>query len=281
MAQTLSELKARLAGFIGAGRQYVPLACGGAIVWHGLFCVVLWQRDGLGVLDALREGASPHWEYFPISATFALGYTGLILLCSHLGYEWRMSRLKRHFQRAISERENLSTLDGLTGFLNFRGFLEQGCREVARALRRKNVTIGVIVADVDGFRAFNARYGATAGDRVIETLARHMRESFRMEDIYCRLTKDRFLILFTDVDQNILRQIAERLRVRCQAELMNLPDGEQTGFTVSVGGAILPDYCIENRNGIEARLRELVGMGETALQMAKSAGRNCYHFFQE
>jgi diguanylate cyclase (GGDEF)-like protein len=58
----------------------------------------------------------------------------------------------------------------------------------------------VLLADVNGFKAVNDRYGHHAGDHVLRELARRLRASVRAVDTVARLGGDEFVVLCEDAD---------------------------------------------------------------------------------
>ena len=59
-------------------------------------------------------------------------------------------------------------------------------RELLRA-SRKQLSLGIIMLDVDDFKRFNDTYGHAAGDAILRELGSLLREHVRGEDIPCSL----------------------------------------------------------------------------------------------
>ena len=66
--------------------------------------------------------------------------------------------------------------DDLTGLLNRRGFRLAAARRLALA-RRRSRPILVFVADVDGFKRINDRFGHREGDRALVRVAGALRKT--------------------------------------------------------------------------------------------------------
>lgn len=99
--------------------------------------------------------------------------------------------------------------DPLTGCFN-RRFL----RELERRLDPGITRWAAIVADVDGFKRFNDRYGHHAGDRVLVQLARFLANQVRPEDVVIRFGGDEFLVVLLASDEIVAREVSDRLRAR-------------------------------------------------------------------
>ena len=71
--------------------------------------------------------------------------------------------------------------DELTGLSNHRRFHEVIGQEVGRA-KRFGQDLGLVMLDIDNFKAVNDTYGHQQGDLVLREVARVLRESSREID---------------------------------------------------------------------------------------------------
>ena len=154
-----------------------------------------------------------------------------------------------------------STRDPLTGLFNRRYMEDSLERELYRAAREGG-TLGVVMADLDHFKAFNDRSGHVAGDAVLRALAELLSSSVRAEDIVCRYGGEEFTILLPNASLEETRHRAETLREAASG--LSVPDGQR--LTLSLGVAAYPGH------GTTAR--ELIEAADAALYAAKSAGRD-------
>jgi diguanylate cyclase (GGDEF)-like protein len=176
--------------------------------------------------------------------------------------------------RAVLVRhlEEAANTDGKTGLLNAAAWLVQAERAVRRAGRRGG-PCGVLVLDLDHFKAVNDTHGHIAGDHVLSAVAETLRTEVRERDIVGRFGGEEFVVLLAalgDSGAAELEAVAERIRRRV-AELqveIPTPDGPLTvsGLSVSIGAAVTP---VE-----ETELRTVLQAADTALYAAKRAGRN-------
>ena len=110
----------------------------------------------------------------------------------------------------IVERQAL--VDGLTGLANRRQADETLASELARA-ERLGGPVGLILADVDDFKAVNDRHGHPTGDIVLRDLAETFRETVREIDTAARWGGEEFAVILPGTDLEGAAQLAERLRV--------------------------------------------------------------------
>jgi diguanylate cyclase (GGDEF)-like protein/PAS domain S-box-containing protein len=117
----------------------------------------------------------------------------------------------------ISERKqleehlrHLADHDHLTGLRNRRLFDHDLKLQVARS-QRYGETAGLIVIDLDAFKAVNDTHGHQAGDDVLRAVARALTRRLRESDLVARLGGDEFAVLLPHVDDTSLAFVAEGL----------------------------------------------------------------------
>lgn len=153
--------------------------------------------------------------------------------------------------------------DELTGLANRRHCEERLHAEIARG-ERYDTPLGVIVSDIDEFKAANDTHGHAFGDLVLQRFADVLRETLRDVDLIGRWGGEEFLIVLPETTLEGAIETAERIRTGFAA-LEFGPDAAQVGMTASFGVAGFV-------RGMNAR--ELVRAADDALYDAKRRGKN-------
>jgi diguanylate cyclase (GGDEF)-like protein len=156
----------------------------------------------------------------------------------------------------------MTRTDQLTGLYNRRHLDAALDAELERA-RRDRTPLGVLMLDVDHFKAFNDRFGHPEGDALLKAIAALLREQLRPTDTVARYGGEEFTVLLPRTPRAEAVRIAERLRRRL-AELAFGPKGATT--TGSFGLAVWPE---DGATGAE-----LMAAADAALYEAKRLGRN-------
>lgn len=94
----------------------------------------------------------------------------------------------------FQQAESSSVTDYLTGLPNARSLFLHLDRELSRC-RRSGRTLGVMVCDLNGFKAVNDKYGHLEGNRVLQTFAEAVRATCREYDYVARMGGDEFVIV--------------------------------------------------------------------------------------
>ncbi len=179
-------------------------------------------------------------------------------------------RLAEHYALSLANlrlRETLrreSLRDPLTGLYN-RRYMEESLHQISSRAIRRNLTVAILMFDIDHFKVFNDTYGHEAGDIVLEALGRLLAEMFRGEDIACRYGGEEFLLILPDMSLNYASKRAEDLLQRVRNLAVRYEDTPLT-ITISIGVALFPSQ--------DDTIHEVVSIADSALYQAKQQGRN-------
>jgi len=175
---------------------------------------------------------------------------------------------QRQLMAANIELLRLSNMDGLTGLNNRRRFDEYASTEWSRALRER-VPFGLLLIDVDQFKAYNDANGHLAGDQLLRRIGEAIYNGCRRpEDLPSRYGGDEFAVLLPGIQTSDLVSVGERLRKSVQDLRIERGSSPAAPYvTLSIGGAsTVPTH--------EEGLIDLIALADRNLYEAKSQGRN-------
>lgn len=158
----------------------------------------------------------------------------------------------------------LATHDELTGLLNRREFTRVLREEEERA-RRFDRPFGLVLIDIDHFKAVNDTHGHAAGDAVLREVARRIAGRVRAVDRCARIGGEELAVLLPEADANGALAVANDLLAAVATAPFAVNGGAMLDLTVSAGAASLPAHAREATHLMEA--------ADRALYRAKRAGR--------
>jgi len=171
--------------------------------------------------------------------------------------------LSRERARAQAESyAEAAAIDPVSGLFNRRYFGARLEEELQRA-DRYGLSVGLLMIDVDNFKAINDTCGHLVGDTVIRDVADVLRRSVRVFDICTRFGGDEFAVVMPSSSAEDALRIADRIRERIEAH--RLKDPELGTVTASIGLTV-------SSSGTSAR--DLISNADQALYRAKREGKN-------
>ena len=191
---------------------------------------------------------------------------GLAAVVVFLSFVCSSARLLVTQDRLVRTQEALrreASRDGLTGIWNRKAILEILDRELLRG-ERNRFAVGVIMADVDHFKAVNDSRGHAAGDFVLRIIATEIAAVLRPYDSVGRYGGEEFLIVAPGCGLSETWELAERVR-NCVANCNVIVGSNAVNVSLSLGIATATSSVDSEK---------LLHEADTALYQAKSAGRN-------
>jgi diguanylate cyclase (GGDEF)-like protein len=158
--------------------------------------------------------------------------------------------------------------DALTGLPN-RAFLQERLRQEMERARRDGHALGVLMLDLDDFKAVNDAYGHEAGDELLHAVAGRLAWVVRSDETVARLGGDEFVVVVRGVEA--ARRVAERILVAF-ATPFEVAE-EQRIVRPSIGLARWP----EDGEGAEA----VLAAADSAMYRAKRSGRHVLRVYGE
>lgn len=151
-----------------------------------------------------------------------------------------VNRLGRQFVDGIVVRlqmESLSRTDPLTQLSNRRGFDEYFSDVWQNAIRARQ-PVGLIIADIDRFKAYNDRYGHPQGDVALTRVASVLASvASRTTDLCGRVGGEEFAIILPSTDEQGTRQVAEHIQRSMEEEGIAHEDAPDGHLTINIGYA--------------------------------------------
>jgi diguanylate cyclase (GGDEF)-like protein len=173
------------------------------------------------------------------------------------------ARLLEQLRTQAAELERQTREDALTGVFNRRHLDTLLAVEWERALRFGRA-LTVAMLDVDHFKQVNDRFSHAAGDEVLRTVARILRENTRGVDVVARYGGEEFCLILVETRVDEGARLCDRLRELVQAhDWSAIRPG--LAVTVSMGVAGLHEADAPDA---------LLAAADLRLYAAKHAGRN-------
>ena len=164
--------------------------------------------------------------------------------------------------QSLRHAQAQASTDPLTGLPN-RRYFEEYVELLGRG-RRAADAIGILMVDVDRFKALNDRFGHAIGDVVLRAIGRTIATTVRDLDVPARFGGEEFVVLLRNPSPEVALEVGER--IRGAVERIDLRDIGVGSVTVSVGASV-------SRAEGEA-VATLVERADHALYRAKRYGRN-------
>jgi len=179
-----------------------------------------------------------------------------VSVCEHLGLALTNIRLRE------SLREQ-SIRDPLTSLFNLRYLEETLEREISRSAR-SGKPIGLMMLDIDNFKAFNDTFGHSGGDALLCELGALLDSATRVEDAACRYGGDEFVVLLPESSLDVMLQRAEEVREAPKQFNITHEGSVLDAVTLTVGVAVYPDHATD--------MAGLLRAADEAMYEAKHAG---------
>lgn len=199
----------------------------------------------------------------------SLGLISLIVIILSIWYLRKMMR--KTIPSILSKIEYLATYDSLTGLLNRQTFLTNATKFLLLAKREKKI-FSILMIDLDYFKIINDQYGHAAGDEVLKSFAKTIRNVLRESDFISRYGGEEFAILLPNLDADTALPFTERLHTAIRESVIKY-NHALISYTVSMG---LTSFSLEDTENI----KQLLEQADKALYFAKENGRNCTAIFE-
>lgn len=181
-----------------------------------------------------------------------------------------MARVRTHLllKRKTDLLEKTASMDGLTELANRRRFDEVFQIEWKRA-KRNQITLSLILADINFFKQFNDNYGHTAGDQCLRRVSRTLSETIkRPADLLARYGGEEFAVILPETSMEGAEEIAEQMLENVWR--LNIPHRfSKADDRVTISMGVATTVPIKNQTSTE-----LIEAADGMLYKAKGNGRN-------
>jgi len=176
-----------------------------------------------------------------------------------------------HLQFTFFCLKKSTAIDHLTKLKNRTSFNIEMKTLIPLAIREQ-MKLGVLLINIDRFRAVNDEYGVDFGDRFLKLYAKTIKENIRTSDIAVRFSGGEFLVVLMNVDsEDRVIMLAEKLQKKLAETYLSAPNEDHFKKTVSIGISIFP----KDSHDID----EVIRYSEMALSDAQNLGRNnCFRY---
>lgn len=205
--------------------------------------------------------AEPHLEVPGLDVRYpllgnVLAATLLIALPAAFN-DYYLTRERQRAAHLVEQAEFAARTDALTGVLNRRGLAPL----FSAAVRDGEYAVALV--DLDRFKYVNDRLGHSAGDVVLEEVAKKLTRAVGDEGTVSRWGGEEFLVLMPQVSAQRALRIVERARAAVERDTSDA--GVLRRVTLSAGVAHVPQGTSRE---------EALRIADRLLYAAKDAGRN-------
>ena len=172
----------------------------------------------------------------------------------------RLQRKVAQLEAEATQARYLAYHDSLTGLPN-RVLLFDRLEQAMVQATRQNKAVGLLLLDLDRFKAVNDQFGHNAGDLLLQQVAARLLHCIRRCDTACRYGGDEFLIMLPEArGAEDVEAVKEKVRAHL-SEPFRLGD-HPVAVGVSIGAAVFVAGAMS--------CAELIGAADSAMYRAKA-----------
>jgi diguanylate cyclase (GGDEF)-like protein len=232
--------------------------------------ILTGQNEEQRIVEAFEAGADDHLTK-PVNAK---------LLLARIRPGIRVIKLQEDLQGKVREKDEANRLlaiekrrfkvasmtDSLTELPNRRYAMKRLEKEWATS-SRSHLPLSVILLDIDHFKRVNDNYGHDVGDEVLRSTARAVQRVLRTSDNCTRMGGEEFLVICPGTPLDGALQLADRIRLAVEGNLVSVPAFTQGHVTISLGVSC---NAVRSCDSIDALLKA----ADEGVYLAKRLGRN-------
>ncbi len=245
------------------------------------------HEQGCFILNAIIEGATCQQELaffrnrtreeFPVELTCTPIYTeGEILgtitlfhdITQRLENQQELVDAKTQLEQANCHLNELARVDALTGIANRREF-DQTLSSLWKSSYRKKERLGILMIDIDHFKAYNDQYGHQKGDDCLKQVAQAICQScMRPDDFVARYGGEEFIVLLPQTAHDDAVYVARRIQQKIAGKAIDHPKSPTKAvITLSIGVCSMVPHDLSSE-------QQFIDCADRRLYVAKNSGRN-------
>lgn len=176
-------------------------------------------------------------------------------------------------ERKLAEEKiaHLAHYDYLTDLPNRALFVDSLVHCIAMA-RRNSFKTAVLFLDLDGFKKVNDTLGHDAGDLLLRSVSKRLKETIRASDTVARVGGDEFIFVLNEIGSDENAALMANKIIVALSEPFELK-GQQCHVGGSIGISIYPDASTDTET--------LIKQADNAMYLAKQSGKNTYKFYRD
>ncbi len=220
------------------------------------------RREGQALLRNYRKDGTQFWNELhisPVKDASGAATTHFVSVINDVS-----ERL--NYQK---ELEYQATHDGLTGLAN-RNLLNDRIKQAIAWAKRSDLSVGLMLLDLDHFKLINDASGHGAGDEMLKQVAQRLNGCVRETDTVARLGGDEFVLILTDLPETGDVDVVAEKVLKALARPFEI-GGHEVFVTASIGISLYP------RDGDHGEI--LLRYADIAMYRVKEHGRNSVRQF--
>jgi len=171
---------------------------------------------------------------------------------------------------AAEQLDHLAHHDPLTGLPNRLLFDDRFAHAIEQAQRQQEPCL-LMFLDLDSFKVVNDTMGHAVGDELLRVVSDRLKGVLRQSDTLARLGGDEFVILASGAHLAYAAQVAQKILDTLRKPIRLA--GEDVSVSGSIGISVYPDHGTDPSS--------LMRAADIAMYVAKTEGRNGYHFYSD
>ena len=161
--------------------------------------------------------------------------------------------------------------DYLTGLPNRILFLNS-LENLILLAKRNHYKVATLFLDLDGFKQINDTLGHSAGDQLLQEVAKRLREVIRASDVVARVGGDEFTFALNNIGSDQNAALMANKIIASLAVPFDL-NGRRYQVGGSIGVSIYPDDAED--------IEKLIMQADAAMYLAKQSGKNTCRFCRD